>query len=104
MAGRPRNPAADTAIMTAALTLDDVADRAGIGKSSLYRRFHDRADLATAAIASQQRELPPPPETCGPTSSLTCGPSNATSAKSASASSPPRSATTRRPSPCTGPG
>ena len=33
--------------------------RAGIGKSSLYRRFHDRADLATAAIASQQRELPP---------------------------------------------
>lgn len=71
MAGRPRNPAADAAIMTAALallrergyaalTLDDVAHRAGIGKSSLYRRFRDRADLATAAIASAQRELPPP--------------------------------------------
>ena len=71
MAGRPRNPAADAAIMTAALallrergyaglTLDDVAHRAGVGKSSLYRRFRDRADLATAAIASMQRELPPP--------------------------------------------
>jgi AcrR family transcriptional regulator len=71
MAGRPRNPTADEAIMTAALallrergyaglTLDDVAHRAGIGKSSLYRRFRDRADLATAAIASAQRELPPP--------------------------------------------
>jgi AcrR family transcriptional regulator len=71
MAGRPRNPVADDAIMTAALallrergyaglTLDDVAQRAGVGKSSLYRRFRDRADLATAAIASQQRDLPPP--------------------------------------------
>ncbi|HEX6527843.1 MAG TPA: TetR/AcrR family transcriptional regulator [Streptosporangiaceae bacterium] len=71
MAGRPRNPAADAAIMTAALallrergyaglTLDDVAHRAGVGKSSLYRRFRDRADLATAAIASMQRDLPPP--------------------------------------------
>jgi len=34
------------------LTLDDVAHHAGIGKSSLYRRFRDRTDLATAAIAS----------------------------------------------------
>jgi AcrR family transcriptional regulator len=32
--------------------------RAGTGKSSLYRRFRDRPDLATAAIASVQRELP----------------------------------------------
>jgi len=31
-----------------------------VGKSSLYRRFRDRADLATAAIASGQRELPEP--------------------------------------------
>lgn len=60
MAGRPRKPGSDAAIMAAALellrergyaglTLDDVADRAGVGKSSLYRRFRDRADLATAA-------------------------------------------------------
>jgi AcrR family transcriptional regulator len=71
MAGRPRKPGSDAAIMAAALellrergyaglTLDDVADRAGVGKSSLYRRFRDRADLATAAIASTQRELPQP--------------------------------------------
>jgi AcrR family transcriptional regulator len=71
MAGRPRAPGADTAIMAAALallgergyaglTLDDVAARAGVGKSSLYRRFRDRADLATAAIASAQRPLPEP--------------------------------------------
>ena len=60
MAGRPRNPDADAAIMQAALallrergyaglTLDDVAHRAGVGKSSLYRRFRDRADLGGAA-------------------------------------------------------
>jgi len=71
MAGRPRAPGADAAIMAAALallgergyaglTLDDVAARAGIGKSSLYRRFRDRADLATAAIASAQHALPEP--------------------------------------------
>ena len=71
MAGRPRNAAADAAIRQAALALlrergyaglnlDDVARRAGVGKSSLYRRFRDRADLATAAIADLQRELPPP--------------------------------------------
>jgi len=71
MAGRPRAPGADAAIMAAALallrdsgyaglTLDDVAALAGVGKSSLYRRFRDRADLATAAIASAQRALPEP--------------------------------------------
>jgi len=54
MAGRPRKTGSDAAIMAAALellrergyaglTLDDVADRAGVGKSSLYRRFRDRA-------------------------------------------------------------
>ena len=71
MAGRPRTPGADAAIMAAALdllrergyaslTLDDVAARAAVGKSSLYRRYRDRADLATAAIASAQRDLPEP--------------------------------------------
>jgi AcrR family transcriptional regulator len=71
MAGRPRAPGADIAIMQATLellrvrgyaglTVDDVAARAGVGKSSLYRRFRDRADLATAAIASAQHELPEP--------------------------------------------
>jgi len=71
MPGRPRNAAAATAILTAAvaalrergyagLTLDEVAERAGIGKSSLYSRFSDKATLAVAALASLQREVPPP--------------------------------------------
>ena len=71
MTGRPRTPGADTAIMGAALallrercyaglTLDDVAARAGVGKSSLYRRFRDRADLATTAVGSAQHDLPEP--------------------------------------------
>ena len=41
-----------TPLRMRSLTLDDVAHHAGIGKSSLYRRFRDRTDLATAAIAS----------------------------------------------------
>lgn len=71
MPGRPRNAAASTAILTAAVaalrergyagfTLDEVAERAGIGKSSLYARFSDKATLAVAALASLQREVPPP--------------------------------------------
>jgi AcrR family transcriptional regulator len=70
MTGRPRNARSDQAIVSAAvallqergyagLTLDEVARRAGVGKSSLYARFRDRADLAAAAVASLQRELPP---------------------------------------------
>jgi AcrR family transcriptional regulator len=70
MAGRPRNPASATAILAAAiallrergyegLTLDEVARVAGVGKSSLYSRFRTRAELAAAALASLQRELPP---------------------------------------------
>jgi AcrR family transcriptional regulator len=71
MAGRPRNRHSDTALLAAAtavlnergyagLTLDEVARRAGVGKSSLYARFRDRADLAAAAVASLQPELPAP--------------------------------------------
>ncbi len=71
MAGRPRNRAATTAILAAAiailrergyerLTLDEVANVAGVGKSSLYLRFGGRAELAAAALASVQREIPPP--------------------------------------------
>jgi AcrR family transcriptional regulator len=68
-AGRPRKPSADDDILHAALevldqrgyaglTLEEVARRARVGKSALYRRFTNRADLATAAIASRQRPLP----------------------------------------------
>lgn len=69
MAGRPRNPHASGAILAAALailrergvaalTLDEVARRAGVGKSSVYARFPGRAELAAAALASLQREPP----------------------------------------------
>ena len=71
MPGRPRNHAASTAILAATigllrergydgLTLDEVARVAGVGKSSLYARFAGRAELAAAAVASLQRELPSP--------------------------------------------
>jgi AcrR family transcriptional regulator len=71
MAGRPRKARSSTAIVATAvvllrergydgLTFDEVARVAGVGKSSLYARFATRAELATAALASLQRELPPP--------------------------------------------
>jgi AcrR family transcriptional regulator len=71
MAGRPRSQRSSTAIVAAAIALlrehgydglrfDEVARVAGVGKSSLYARFPTRADLAAAALASLQRDLPPP--------------------------------------------
>jgi AcrR family transcriptional regulator len=70
MAGRPRDPRANAAILAAALsilrerglaalTVDEVARRARVGKSSLYGRFRDRGELVAAALASLQREPPP---------------------------------------------
>ncbi len=70
MAGRPRNQAASAAILAAAieilrergydgLTLDAVVRVSGVGKSSLYARYSGRAELAAAAVAGLQRELPP---------------------------------------------
>lgn len=54
--GRPRNPAVDTAIMTAARNLlarkgftgtsmDSIAREAGVGKDTLYRRWKSKEDL-----------------------------------------------------------
>ena len=71
MAGRPRNPGSTTALLAAAvavlrdrgydgLVLEEVARIAGTGKSSLYSRFPDRHALAVAAVASLQRDPPPP--------------------------------------------
>ncbi|HSV38972.1 MAG TPA: TetR/AcrR family transcriptional regulator [Nocardioidaceae bacterium] len=60
--GRPRDPKADTRIRAAAaqlmvergfdrMTVDDVAERAGVGKATVYRRWPSKSDLAVAAIS-----------------------------------------------------
>lgn len=41
----------------AAVTMDDVAARAGVGKGTLYRRFGDKGGLAMALVDDREREL-----------------------------------------------
>jgi AcrR family transcriptional regulator len=59
--GRPRSSAADAAIHDAALglladegydglTIEAVAERAGVAKSTIYRRYRDKAELLLAAV------------------------------------------------------
>jgi AcrR family transcriptional regulator len=59
--GRPRSSAADQAILDATvalfaergydgLTIEAVADHAGVAKSTIYRRYTDKADLLLAAV------------------------------------------------------
>jgi AcrR family transcriptional regulator len=61
--GRPRSAEADQAILDATIKLlyeegyprmsmEAVADAAGVGKTTVYRRYRDKADLVTAAIAA----------------------------------------------------
>ena len=61
--GRPRSPEADERILGAALrqlrergygelSMERVAADAGVGKATVYRRYRNKADLATAALAS----------------------------------------------------
>jgi AcrR family transcriptional regulator len=61
--GRPRHPATDAAIMAAAVqligekgydgfTMAAVADRAGVAKTTVYRRWQTRSELALATVAS----------------------------------------------------
>lgn len=65
--GRPRSAAADEAILTAAfelfaehgyadLSMEAVAARAGVAKTTLYRRYPDKASLVAAA---SDRARPP---------------------------------------------
>lgn len=69
--GRPRDPGVDEAILQAALdeltergyadlTVVEVARRAGVSKPTVYRRWADKAQLVTEAIASRMppAELP----------------------------------------------
>lgn len=61
--GRPREQRADRAILTATLELiaargtadlriDDVADRAHVGKATIYRRYASKQELIAAALKS----------------------------------------------------
>lgn len=66
--GRPRSPGAEQRIIDAALeeygehgwsgfTMDGVARRAGVGKSTVYLRWQDKDSLLTAAVRSSSQEL-----------------------------------------------
>jgi AcrR family transcriptional regulator len=61
--GRPRDPAIDRAILDAALrllaeqgydgmSLEAVAGAAGVGKTTIYRRYPGKRELVVAAISS----------------------------------------------------
>jgi AcrR family transcriptional regulator len=61
--GRPRSVEADRAILDATvellqregyarMSMESVADAAGVGKTTIYRRYRDKADLVTAVIAA----------------------------------------------------
>lgn len=69
--GRPRDARADGAILAAALELmaetgvhalrmDDVADRAGVGKAAIYRRYRSKDELVGAVVASLVNEIAVP--------------------------------------------
>ena len=66
--GRPRIEGAEAKILAAALdeygergwsgfTMDAVARRAGVGKSTVYLRWHDKDELLTAAVTNRGMEL-----------------------------------------------
>jgi AcrR family transcriptional regulator len=70
--GRPRSSAADQAILDATialfadhgydgLTIEAVAERSGVAKSTIYRRYTDKAELLLAAVecSTEGRESQP---------------------------------------------
>lgn len=69
-AGRPRDPELEERILAVTLrqlaadgyarfSLDNVAAEAGVSKPTIYRRWENKADLATAAIRTLQMAEPP---------------------------------------------
>jgi AcrR family transcriptional regulator len=74
--GRPRDTGVDEAVLAATLKLmaergytgmsiDAIAKAADVGKPSIYRRWKDKADIATAALA--QLQMREPRDAPGPT-------------------------------------
>jgi AcrR family transcriptional regulator len=72
--GRPRSQEADRAILTAtvellaergltAMSIEEVAARAGVGKTTIYRRWPSKGLLALDAFVASFREQQPLPET-----------------------------------------
>jgi AcrR family transcriptional regulator len=71
--GRPRDPSRDVAIARAtlallaeggyaAVTMEAVAARAGVGKATLYRRFHAKEQLVVDALATLVDTVEVPPD------------------------------------------
>jgi AcrR family transcriptional regulator len=69
--GRPREKRADRAILAAALQLiaeqgvrdlrmDDVAERARVGKATIYRRYRSKDELVASAVAALVSEIAVP--------------------------------------------
>lgn len=67
--GRPRDPAIEEVVLETALRLmaehgyagmsiDAIARETGVGKPAIYRRFANKADIATAALSSFQMREP----------------------------------------------
>src|SRR5438132_1036795 len=72
--GRPRDPAVDVAVLTAAvdllaevgyarLTMDQIAARAGVGKASVYLRWPNKVALVAEAIQQDSAVVPDVPDT-----------------------------------------
>ncbi|MDF5755652.1 TetR/AcrR family transcriptional regulator [Spongiactinospora sp. TRM90649] len=74
-AGRPRSAKAERAIIEAALdlmgegmtvselTIEAIATRAGVGKTTIYRRWSNKEDLVVDALATLKAPIPPLPGT-----------------------------------------
>jgi AcrR family transcriptional regulator len=69
--GRPRSAQADRAILEAALdlfgevgfeglTIEGIAERAGVGKTTIYRRWPSKEELVSAAVGALSAELAVP--------------------------------------------
>ena len=72
--GRPRDPEADQAILQttlklltengyAGLSVERVASEAGVGKTTIYRRYTTKDELVAAAVGALKDDLGPPPDT-----------------------------------------